>query len=183
MRGTAISNIVVSRSAKCQLATLVAMRTGTSGTCVPWRAESRSQPAVLRPGRMRVRVTRVRMYDPSLRTPAAHDAAQKHLATIARDGVIVPGHITVDPAPHRVTFQNTDGRRVARAVPCARALDLHENVRRTKAVDLCEDFLARSRPRSCTRNYAFESSFHNRRLAFARRPKAPSEQRSCEATL
>jgi hypothetical protein len=100
----------------------------------------RSPPSRLRSRRMRVRVPSVRMHDPTLRPPAAHDAAQKHLAAIARDGVVVPGHITVNPAPHRVTFQNTNGRRVARAMPCARAPALHENVRRIESRRFVQGF-------------------------------------------
>src|SRR5919197_302909 len=41
----------------------------------------------------------------------------------------------------------------------------------SEVVDLFEEPLARSRPRSCTCNYAFESGFHNRTLAFASGPK------------
>src|SRR5262245_30607988 len=54
---------------------------------------------------MRVRVPGIRMDDPTLRSPAAHDAAQKHLAAIARDGVVVPGHVAVNPAPHKSPFR------------------------------------------------------------------------------
>jgi hypothetical protein len=42
---------------------------------------------------------------PSLRAAPADDAAQKHAALVAADTVLMAGHVTTDPAPHRVLPQ------------------------------------------------------------------------------
>ena len=94
------------------------------------RAESRPRPAVLRSCRMRVDVPRIRMHDPALRASAAHDAPEKHCASIARHRVVMPRHVTVDPAPHKSPSSAPMRRREASAMPCARAVALQENVRR-----------------------------------------------------
>jgi hypothetical protein len=75
---------------------------------------------------------RLRMHDPSRRSPSADNAPEEHRSAIARDAVVVPGHVAVNPAPHRSPLfdRSHDGRREARKMPSARAVDLRENVGR-----------------------------------------------------
>ena len=88
---------MVSRLSGCQLRDGSKVpRTGIRGS----RAEVKSPPAVLRSRAVRVRVPRMRMHDPALRPPSADDATQKHRAAIAGNCVVVPRHVTIDPAPH-----------------------------------------------------------------------------------
>jgi hypothetical protein len=166
MRGTAISNILVSRSAKCQLTSTSPGVPGTKSS-----GGGVELPPDLRSRRMRVRVIRVRMHDPSLRTPAAHDAAQEHCAAIARDGVVVPGHVTIDPVPHKSPFRTPIAAERQGECHVHGRLTYMKTCAESKDVDFCEDSTARLRRRSCTRNYALEIPFHNRTFTFAYGPK------------
>lgn len=75
---------------------------------------------------------RLRVHDPSRRSPSADNAPEEHRSAIARHAVVVPGHVAVNPAPHRSPLfdRSDDGRREARKMPSARAVDLRENVGR-----------------------------------------------------
>jgi hypothetical protein len=59
-----------------------------------------SPPAVLHARVVRMRVP-LGVHDPPLRAATAHNAPQEHRPAIARYAVVVPGHVTIDPAPHK----------------------------------------------------------------------------------
>lgn len=69
-----------------------------------WCGRSQSPDGWLRSRAVRVRLIRIRVHDPTLRAATANDAPKKHRAVIARHTVIVPGHIAIDPAPHKSSF-------------------------------------------------------------------------------
>ena len=97
----------------------------------------------LRLRRMRVRVARVRMHDPPLRTTAAHDAAEEHCAALTRDGVVVPGHVTIDPAPHKSPFRTPMAAEWQGQCHVHGLLTYMKTCAESKAVDLFEDLIGR----------------------------------------
>jgi hypothetical protein len=67
---------------------------------------------------------------PSFRAAPADDAAQKHAALVAADTVLMAGHVTTDPAPHRVLPQ------CIRFAPADGKLDAMPPARRERRTDV-----------------------------------------------
>lgn len=56
---------------------------------------------------MRVRMCLFRMHNPAMRAVSAHDAPEEHRPLVARHAIVMPRHVTTDPAPHKSPFSRT----------------------------------------------------------------------------
>ena len=128
MRGTTIRNIFVSRRVRCQLSVSREQNGGAASLVLP--GDVSPSRGVLRARAVRMRLARIGVHDPPRRAVTAHNAPKEHRAAIARNTVVVPCHIAVDPAPHKSPSSDHRWPPVARAMPCARAVALPEIVRR-----------------------------------------------------
>jgi hypothetical protein len=123
-----------------------------------------SPPAVLHSSAVRVRVAGIGVHDPTLRAAAAHDAAQEHRAAIARNRVVVPRHVTIDPTPHNHLPEHRCAAEWQGQCQVHGRLPYMKTCAESTSGLRAANSIAQFDGRSCTRNYAFEMSFHNRRL-------------------
>src|SRR5262245_23983381 len=86
-------------SRRCFNSSLVMRGTATPVLSSP-AARSVNQPRSLRSRTVRMLMGLRVVHDPSLRTSPADEAFEEDRASIARDAVVVAGHVASDPVPH-----------------------------------------------------------------------------------